>query len=81
MKKLSPYIFAFTMVAAGAVAATDMLVPASPEPILIEVAASELEDCRRTLAEVSQMPAVSDQGGSILFQHEGNLPSVQCVAY
>ncbi|KUF09264.1 hypothetical protein [Pseudoponticoccus marisrubri] len=81
MKKLLAYTTAFFCAAAGALAATDALMPAEPEVIEIEVAPHELQECRDTLAQVAQRPAVSDSGTPLLFDWTTeDLPGVVCVA-
>lgn len=66
-------------VAAAALAATGALEDNGPTVIEIEVSAAKLSECRDTLAEVAQMPAVYDNGSPILFGADEDLPSVTCV--
>ncbi|SLN73763.1 hypothetical protein ROJ8625_03981 [Roseivivax jejudonensis] len=66
--------------AAASVTATQALTPSEPEVIEIEVSADELQECRETLAQVAQMPAVTDSGSPLLLGVSEDLPSVRCVA-
>lgn len=79
MKKTALSAFALLFAAAGAVAATDVLSDDAPTVIEIEVDAADLARCQETLAQVAQMPAVSDDGTPILFDASDDLPQVACV--
>ncbi|CUH77848.1 hypothetical protein [Tropicibacter naphthalenivorans] len=79
MKKLLAYSVVLMGTAAGALAATDMLVPEEPTVIEIEVDAVDLERCRETLAQVAMTPAVADNGSRLLFAADESLPTVTCV--
>ncbi|WP_425099725.1 hypothetical protein [Tropicibacter sp. S64] len=79
MKKTAMSAFALLFAAAGAVAATDVFVPDEPVVIEIEVDAQDFARCQETLAQVAQMPAVTDSGREILFDNTGDMPSVACV--
>ncbi|ETX27370.1 hypothetical protein [Roseivivax isoporae] len=66
--------------AAASLAATDVLGPAEPGIVTIEVAPHELAECRETLAQVAATPAVADNGSPLFFDRASDLPQVQCVA-
>ncbi|WGW03832.1 hypothetical protein [Tropicibacter oceani] len=79
MKKTAAYTTALLFIAAGALAATEALTTAQPEVIKIEVDAADLDRCRETLAQVAQMPVVTDDGSSAWFSNADDLPQVACV--
>ena len=49
------------------------------EVIKIEVSPDELAECRQSLREIGQMPAVTDSGSPILFDDTNDMPGVACV--
>ncbi|KMK66483.1 hypothetical protein [Puniceibacterium sp. IMCC21224] len=77
--KLTLCATALSCAAAAAWAATEALGNDGPTVIEIEVAANELAECRATLSQVAQMPAVYDNGSPILFNFSDDLPTVDCV--
>ncbi|MFW2543298.1 hypothetical protein ACN2XU_11700 [Primorskyibacter sp. 2E107] len=79
MKKIPLYTIALLFTAAGTFAATAALVDREPSVIEIEVDAQDLARCQETLAQVAQMPAVTDGGSPILFDSADDLPQVACV--
>jgi len=79
MTRLFVLTAAATCVSVAAFAATEALMTDEPEVIEISVSADELADCRETLREVGQMPAVTDGGSPILFDDAADLPQVACV--
>lgn len=79
MTRLFILTAAATCVSVAAFAATEALLTDEPEVIEIRVSADELADCRETLREVGQMPAVADNGSPILFDDSTDLPQVACV--
>ncbi len=79
MKRLIALTTALTCVAAAAWAATGSFDDSGPTVIEIEVSADKLSECRETLSEVAQMPAVYDNGSPILFGVNEELPTVACV--
>ncbi|WP_146592229.1 hypothetical protein [Puniceibacterium confluentis] len=79
MTRLIAISAAMMTLAAAAWAATEALDAGGPTVIEIEVTADKLAECRDTLAQVSQMPAVYDNGSPILFGVNEDLPSVACV--
>ena len=79
MRRTALTAAALTCVAAASFAATNVLKAPDPEVIEIEVSAGELNDCRETLAQVAQAPAVADNGSPLFFDRAQDLPSVRCV--
>lgn len=79
MKKTALSTFALLFAAAGAVAATDVLLVDTPTVIEIEVDAADLARCQETLAQVAQMPVVTDNGSATWFSNADDLPQVACV--
>jgi hypothetical protein len=79
MKKTSAIATAVLFVATASWAATEVLLPDTQTVIDIPVAASELAECRQTLRDVAQRPAVTDNGSPIFFSFSQDLPSVRCV--
>ncbi|WP_417742233.1 hypothetical protein [Salipiger sp.] len=79
MTRLFVLTAAATCVSVAAFAASEALTTDEPEVIEIRVSADELADCRDSLREVGQMPAVTDGGMPILFDNTSDLPQVACV--
>lgn len=79
MNKLPVYLFALSATATAAFAATEFLAPVEQEVIEIEVSPDELARCQETLAQVAQMPIVSDSGRPLPASSADGLPSVACV--
>ncbi|MCA0964292.1 hypothetical protein [Salipiger bermudensis] len=79
MTRLFVLTAAATCVSVAAFAASEALTTDEPEVIEIRVSADELADCRDSLREVGQMPAVTDGGMPILFDNTSDLPQVTCV--
>ena len=68
-----------TCASVAAFAATEAMMSEEAEVIKIEVSPDELADCRKSLREIGQMPAVTDSGSPILFDDTTDMPSVACV--
>ncbi|MHA7870440.1 MAG: hypothetical protein ACX93U_23455 [Salipiger thiooxidans] len=68
-----------TCASVAAFAATEAMMSEEAEVIKIEVSPDELADCRQSLREIGQMPAVTDSGSPILFDDTTDMPSVACV--
>jgi hypothetical protein len=79
MTRLFVLTAAATCVSVAAFAATEALMTDEPEVIEIRVSSDELADCRSSLKEVGQMPAVTDGGSPILFDDTADMPQVACV--
>ncbi len=79
MTRLIAATSALICVAAAAWAASGSLDAQVPTVIRIEVSTAELTDCRETLSDAAQMPAVHDNGSPILFGTSDDLPTVACV--
>ena len=68
-----------TAAAATAFGGTEVEPTASADVIEIEVPAHKLAECQETLAQVANMPVVTDTGTPVLFPADQSLPSVRCV--
>ncbi|EPX85581.1 hypothetical protein [Salipiger mucosus] len=80
MTRLIALTTAAACAAAAAFAATETLSQRPGDVIEIEVAPERLAECRETLQQVAQRPAVTDDGSPILVDTTEDLPGVVCVA-
>ncbi|ETX14209.1 hypothetical protein OCH239_04985 [Roseivivax halodurans JCM 10272] len=79
MPRIALATLGLASIAAASIAAAGVLERPEQDVIEIEVALDELKECRETLAQVAQMPAVSDNGSPIFFDSAQDLPGVRCV--